>query len=398
MHMAAVALTLDLGASDQPVIAGYDVYRPANAMLNAAQVREELEEHLIANGLIEENVAPLAVHLLLAKTAPEILMQKAPADLTLNKPGWVVIAQTVAVLEDTAPGMSRLMSYQEIKAFSDLTAVTQEQAELLEITGVVPVINWAVLNNVIPYQIGKDYDSASLTKASSYFQWYMDALHQSETGLSTLPPDRRKLALEALKKVMPNGDYLQRQSLHYSYENSYAERSWLDYFRFFNPSGVISETYDLSVSKTGHSEYALSRLLRMRFSILDLHLSGDLIENGKLTARFLAKNDLNAPPNAFARVAELEPVDKLFDDAFDNYFRKAQESLSSVIKMAITSLPERDRHALTNGNMTFYTVRKEVNILNPREETQVDRNAAKGRKRPLRHHSLLRKRRSNPLL
>lgn len=47
--------------------------------------------------------------------------------------------------------------------------------------------------------------------------------------------------------------------------------------------------------------------------------------------------------------------------------------------MAITQMPERDRLALTRGKMTLYTVRKEVNPLNPNQETQIQRDEANGR-------------------
>ncbi|WP_146041246.1 hypothetical protein [Pseudomonas sp. MPR-ANC1] len=387
MHMAAVALALDLGASDQPVIAGYDVYRPANAPLNAAQVREELEAHLVTHALIEENVAPLAAHLLLAKVAPEFLVQGAPLDLTLDKPGWVLIAQTVAMLEHVAPGTSRVMNYAQIKAFSDLAPVTYEQNELQEITGVIPVINWAVLNGVIVYQVGRDYGSASLTKASSYFNRYMDALRQSETGLLAAPPDRRKLGLQSLKKVMPEGDYLEHKSLQFTFNGSRTETNFLDALRYSSPTGVLADLYNLAANAADLNEYSLSELLRLRLSVLDLYLSGDLVEEGRLTSRFKLKSGFQPPANAFARLAELENADTLYDQAFDTYYTGVQEGLAAVIKMAICCLPKDDRDALMNGYISLYTVRTSTlrkitgNLLNleAEKETQLQRDAEKGR-------------------
>lgn len=390
MHMAAVALALDLGASDQPVIAGYDVYQPANALLNAAQVREQLEAHLVAHALIEENVAPLAAHLLLAKVAPEFLVQGAPVDLTLDKPGWVLIAQTVAMLEHVAPGTSRMMHYEQIKAFSDLAPVTHEQNELQEITGVIPVINWAVLNGVIAYQVDKDYGSASLTTASSYFNRYMNALRQSETGLLATPPDRRKLGLQSLKKVMPEGDYLERKSLQFTYNGSQMETNFLDALKYSSPTGALADLYNLAANAADLNEYSLSELLRLRLSVLDLYLSGDLVEDGRLTNRFKTKSGFHPPANAFARLAELETADTLYDQAFDTYYTGVQEGLSAVIKMAICSLPKQDRNALMNGYISLYSVRTSTlrdafaiynNILGleTEKETQLQRDAEKGR-------------------
>lgn len=360
-------------------IVGYDVYQPGNASRNAAQVCEALEQHLIAEGACDEANAPLLVHLCLSSTAPELLVTGTPAELTLEKPGQVVLAQAVALIEGATPGATRSMTYAQIMAFSELSPVTAEQGVLHELSAVFPIINWAVMNGVIPYSAQRQYDQQAFKDAAGYFERYIEALNRSEIGLLTTPPDKRKIALSVLQEVLPKGDYLEYNAYGFNYEDSIEEKSWLEGFNFINPAGVIGESYNYVVDQLDLSEYALSRLLRMRLSILDLYLSGDLLENGAFTRRFKAKNKFELPSDAFKRIAELPALDKAFDDAFENYYQRAQESLASVIKMAITGLPEADRQLLCNGSLSFYTVRKSVNDLNPFEETQDHRDEAKGR-------------------
>lgn len=379
-EMLQAALVIDLESrTNRPILAGYDLYQPANATRHVAQVRESLEQHLVAEGLIEPDCALLAAHLILAGTAAEFLIPDIPTDLTLEKPGWVVITQAVALIEQASPGSSRLMTYAQIKAFADLAPLSPEQIEQHDAAGLPPTINWAVLNGVIDYRAKKDYDKAALVKATSYFERYMEALSQSETGLSKTPPDRRKIALAALNKVMPEGSYLEKKVFSIKYLSSFKDRSWLESVKAAHPAGILSEVYDLLLSVTNNSEYAINNLLRLRFSILDLYLSGDLIEKGKLTSRFQRQSSFKPPANAFDRLSELESPDVLFDQAFDNYYQGVREGMSSVIKMAISNMSEHDRRALTYGNLTLYTVRKEVNPLNPKEETQFARDQAKGR-------------------
>ncbi len=379
-EMLQAALVIDMEArTHPPILAGYDLYQPANATRHAAQVRVSLEQHLVSEGLIEPDCAPLAAHLLLAGAAAEFLIPDVPPDLTLEKPGWVVITQAVTLIEYASPGSSRLMTYAQIKAFSDLAPLSPEQTEQHDAAGFTPTINWAVLNGLIDYRAKKDYDKAALVKATSHFERYMEALSQSETGLSRAPPERRKIALEALTKVMPEGSYIEEKAFSIKYLSSFKDRSWLEGLKAAHPAGILSEFYDLLLSVTDNSEYAVSKLLRLRFSILDLYLSGDLIENGKLTDRFQRQSHFKPPANAFERLSELESPDALFAQAFDNYYQGVREGMSSVIKMAISNMPEPDRHALTRGNLTLYTVRKEVNPLNPKEETQFARDQAKGR-------------------
>jgi hypothetical protein len=379
-ELVVAALIIDMQLrSDQPLVAGYDFYQPANASRSAAEVCLLFEQHLVDLGLSEAYNAPLAAHLLIAGAAPELLIGEIPPGLTLDKPGWVTVRQTAAVIEHAAPGSSRVMTFAQLKMFSELTPVSGELDKLYEAAAIPAVVDWAVLNGVIPYRSEKDYDKAMVIKASAYFSRYMEALAQSETGLSTAPPDRRKVALRALEQVMPAGPYLEQQAFEIKYLDSFGERSWLEGLNAAHPAGILSEFWNFLASGTDNNEFAINGLLRMRLSILDLYMSGDLVENGQLSDKFKTRDNFHPPANAFARLAELQSPSQLFDQAFDRYYQDVREGLSSLIKIAITQMPERDRLALTNGEMTFYTVRKEVNPLNPNQETQIQRDEANGR-------------------
>ncbi|CAI8794318.1 Toxin [Pseudomonas sp. IT-347P] len=379
-QMASAAVLLDLDAKpDQHLISIYDPYKPQNALLTPAQVREEVEQHLIEQGLAEENVAPLAAHLLLSRTAPEFLIQDVPAELTLDKPGWVAVAQAVALIEIAEPGSSRLMNFAQLKAFSALSPVTPEQAMLHEATAIAPVINWAVMNDIITYSVDKKYDAATLRKASDFFNRYIEALNSCETALSTVPPDRRKVAMGELRRVLPAGGYLEERAFRFNFIRSLPERSWLEAFKYAIPGGGFPDLYDALTTKYGSADLAVSPLLRMRLSLLDLYLSDDLIEAGRLTDKLISDPTFAAPAGAFLRLPELRSARKLFDDAFEDYYQNVQRSLKSIVKMAIANMPESDRYALTNGTLALYTVRKEANKLNPNSETQAHRDEAKAR-------------------
>ncbi|HWH89368.1 MAG TPA: hypothetical protein VNV36_21675 [Pseudomonas sp.] len=378
LTLAALIIDMQL-RSDQPLVAGYDFYQPENAARSAAEVRVLFEQHLIEQGLSEPHNSPLAAHLLLAGGAPELLIGQIPSGLTLDKPGWVTVRQNVAIIEHAAPGSTRAMTFAQLKTFSELTPVSGELEKLYEAAAIPAVVDWAVLNGVISYRSNKDYDKAAVIEASAYFSRYMEALAQSETGLSTVPPDRRKIALRALEQVMPAGSYLEQQAFQIKYLESIGERRWLENLKAIHPGGILSDFWDFLASATDNNEYALNSLLRMRLSILDLYLSGDLVEDGQLSDKFKTLDNFHPPANAFSRLAELQSPSQLFDQEFDRYYQNVREGLSSLIKMAITQMPERDRVALTNGQMSFYTVRKEVNPANPQQETQIQRDEANGR-------------------
>lgn len=367
-YLAATALILDLQIDVEQhakMIDGFSLYQPANASKTSGQVVRALGHHLMARTPQEPELGPLMAHLLLAGAAPQFLVQQTPAELTIGKPGWVILSQAVALIELAAPGASRLMTYAQIKDFSELAPVSVTQRALYELTTITPVIQWAMLNGVLSDANGTNYEVSAFTTAANRFSEYVEALNETETGISAVPPDRRAIALQALQRVLPAGGYLQQRIFKIRHDASFGDRNVLEWLRFVQP--------------LSHLTVDSSQITRLRASILDLYMSGDLSVNGKFTEKFIPAGAFNPPAGAFSRLSELESVDHLFDKAFDEYYSKLQKSLAIVIKIAISNLPERDRTMLSNGLINLYTVRKSVNPLNPFQETQRHRNAAKGR-------------------
>ncbi|AXI61514.1 hypothetical protein DLD99_13870 [Pseudomonas kribbensis] len=367
--LVATALILDLGFEVERhanVIAGFHLYHPDNASKTAPQVVEALEWQLTREAQLPPAYAPLAAHLLLACAAPQLLIQQTPAELTIGKPGWVIVSQAVALVELTAPGASRLMTYDRIKAFSELAPVSPVQRTLQELATITPILQWARLNGVLPEASGRDDDVHAFTTAASRFSQYVEALNNVETGIAIVPPDRRQLALQELKRVMPDGRYLEQQVFRANFDVALGERSALEWLTLFFPSSLGN------VQNT-------SAVGRLRVSILDLYMSDDLVVNGKLTDKFVSTANFNPPQNAFSRLGELKPIDSLFEKTFDQYHLTLKKIQASILKMAVSNLPKADRTMIANGFITLYTVRESVNPLNPFEETQRQRDAAKGR-------------------
>ncbi|WP_166219648.1 hypothetical protein [Pseudomonas atagonensis] len=380
--LLATAVIIDLGLTADKhtrTIAGFDFYQPNHALLTAPQVRERFEAYLVESNLAEPDFASLAAYLLLAFAAPEFLIADTPEQLTLGKPGWVVVTQAVTLIEMSAPGTARSMSFSAIKNFSHLLPISEEQRVLHELTAVAPVINWAVLNGIVTYTVDKDYDQQTFTVAAEYFERYMEALHQSENGLSAIPPDRRELARQALLKVMPAGEYLEAPTWRFTSVASLKERSWTDLLQLFSISGLLINIADFASMETKNQDLAISELARLRLSILDLYMSDDLIVDGRLNNAFFIQEGDNSPADAFLRLAELPPAIPAFEQAFAEYYAALQKSLAAVLKIAICSLPEDERTFLTNSYVTLHTVRPGVNTLNPFQETQAQRDEAKGR-------------------
>ncbi|MFM9380626.1 hypothetical protein [Pseudomonas sp. UV AK001] len=366
--MVATALILDLGIEVErqtKIIAGFQLYHPANASKTAPQVVEAFEWQLTRELQLDPLYAPLAAHLLLACAAPQLMVQQTPAELAIGKPDWVIVSQAVEMIELTAPGASRLMTYEQVKVFSELAPVSTTQRTLHELTTITPIIQWGMLNGILPATADND-DVNAFTTAANRFSQYVEALNDVETGIAVIPPDRRELALQELKRVMPEGHYLEQQVFKANFDLALAERNAFEWGLLLLP---VSEG----------NVYLTSAIGRLRVSILDLYMSGDLVVNGKLTDKFVTVGKFNPPRGAFSRINELKPIDSIFDKAFEQYYLALKKCLSSILKMAVANLPEPDRRMIANGFITLYTVREAVNPLNPFQETPRQRNAAKGR-------------------
>ncbi|MDP0947349.1 hypothetical protein, partial [Klebsiella pneumoniae] len=69
-------------------------------------------------------------HIMLANVAPEFLVRDTPATLHIGSPAWLAFRKTVALLEESAAGSSRTLTYDQVLERSALEPLTPQQAVL----------------------------------------------------------------------------------------------------------------------------------------------------------------------------------------------------------------------------------------------------------------------------
>ncbi|MGK9536865.1 hypothetical protein O6466_23785, partial [Salmonella enterica subsp. enterica] len=80
--LAAMVLELDPQAgSKRGVVAGYDLYQPANRDVHPSVVVSRLEKHLVDQGKVPVELAPAAARLLLAGADPAFIAEDMPSNL-----------------------------------------------------------------------------------------------------------------------------------------------------------------------------------------------------------------------------------------------------------------------------------------------------------------------------
>jgi hypothetical protein len=323
-------------------VLGYELYKPANAELPPYQILLNMEKHLVDSSIINANVAPLAVHFYTAAVAPEFLVQKLPDTLTICSPGWPMFSFTVAKLEAIAPGSTRLMTYEQVLAYSGIEPFTEQMEQLFGLLVVGPILNWAAINNIIPYNAQGEYSDDDFVTANDRYTVYTEALEQCNNALSTPLPTREDIALKELKRVLRDGSYLTAKDHYHAALN------------FDDP-----------------------------LSVHDMFMSGHLLSDGwtgselasnvaiKISAGHMIKSEQS-------KFHKLQNIENLYKVEFKNYFDQLKAGFIIALKLAISKMLPADRAVLECGIVSLYTVRKKFSD-SAAKETQRVRDKRRGR-------------------
>ena len=313
-------------------IAGFDLYAPANAGRTLAQVREALEDHLVGNKGVRPEAVQATAHIMLANVAPEFLVRDIPNTLHIGSPAWLAFRKTVALLEESAAGSSRTLTYDQVLERSALEPLTPEQAVLFHAAETDPLLDWAKMHGVIALRADDEYTAEDLKQAAQRYSAYIEVTHQATTTLSTPVVGRRALAEADLKRVFPGRDV--NKAVHFV-ENVF----------FFAP------THDVGYQQ----------------SLVDLHMMG-LLKNGRFDSLLQDSSPFSTPSNSqfapeFAglktQFTKLKYSRQMLDQAAKDNSIGFHSAISTGLKDILSKMPYADRHALETQKLTFYQVQAE---------------------------------------
>jgi hypothetical protein len=321
--LAQVLLTAIVLQSDPSIGTGgkrncigrFDIYDPGSmADRPLYTLRENFEAYLVATGH-SHSIVPLISHLLLAHVAPGLLVKNLPAELYVGSIGWVTFAQAVSFVEINRRGSSRFMSYEQIMKFANMDTVSPVLGQLQGIAAIDPIVDWALINEVITHENLKTSATAAAQSALDAYKTHVDAMVLGVKAFAAPPPNRKRLAMTALKRAVPNCDFIEEPLLR-------------------------PEPFSA-----------------MRVSLLDLHIEGLLTS---------ATWDWNKEPNIFNAYPELlllPPIKPVFDAELASYHKDIHKAIGSNIKLAIAGMPRSDREIFASSKVTFFTVRPSVEEL-----------------------------------
>lgn len=317
--LSALHLLLDepsITAPKRNHVAGFDLAQPLHWGQQAGAVREGLSEYLHKNHITSLGMANVGAYLLLARQAPELLIKDIPPQVTYGSPTWVSLAVAVAAIEAQSPGKVSNMTFAQVM-FSAQSAILANR-EVTAQAQKSALVDWGVINGIIPRQTDDRYDAGDLDRLRTVFNAQLNATLGASGLLETEIPRRKDIALAQLKQRFGEGVPLEEKLLKVvDSKQPYAQ-----------------PLYDPNRAPGG------------LFSMLDIAMSG--LERYQWETK--DSRILNAVQGKNLNL----DVNKIFNERFEHAITSRKQGIGTTLKHLVAALPLADRENLEFGKLEFF--------------------------------------------
>jgi hypothetical protein len=364
--VAALILHAEQGSTAAPGhIAGYNLYKPANMGRTFDAVRRDLEKHLSVERGLDPKLAVMVAQIRLAQVAPEFLVQNVPKEIRVGTPAWMDVRLGSEMVERHAPGASRMMNEEQISELTCLAPIDEAQATLMQLGSVRILLDWAVLNGVIPDAAGGEHPPTAIKTACKAFFKQREEVNDAMNAVTELP-SRRVFAIRELLKVFPGTTLSQLEAIKVVRARTYDRRN-------------------LSISEPRSA------------SIIEMYMTGDLTPGKWVLASDMPRKPARARSTPFefnlsveapaSKVAELDnrirnlpDLKPLLDTAVADHAVALRKAYATQLKLMFSRMPLTDRQLLNDPKsvVSLFTVRGETG-LPPAIQTKEDTEALTGR-------------------
>ncbi|MBN2992532.1 hypothetical protein JWR97_15680 [Pseudomonas cedrina subsp. fulgida] len=279
----------------------------------ASDVIAGIGSHLIAKGRATVQTAKLATRLLLARTAPELLVRDIPRSVTYGSLTWAQLAIATARLEADSPGRALNLSYAEVLAYAEQVKTSQPVLQDIQQKALA---HWGRANGLLTSDAPTDREQEALRVE---FNRQVQALTTASSLAQTPMPSRREMALAALTQAFPN----------------------LDPALFETPG----------LARVLRSPGRTGQFPGLR-SMLDIVMHG-----GKLDANeHWESRNKSIPATAFCQLYESGKLNvaEAFKTGYDQAITSIEKGQQGLADYLISTLPPQDRKNLEYGQLEFF--------------------------------------------
>jgi len=342
--LSALILDLDATAGEEDAaLAGFDLAAGTHSGKTCAELRSDLELHLVRRRKVSTLAAQLAAHLLLAGAAPECLVQALPATLRFRTSiAWMSFKQGVMMAEALAPGSARYMTYDDMISLASQPSTTSQQQQWREYTATRVLLDWAIAVGELPERENGHYTAGEIDVVKQRLTQRLQALKDALVTFASEPPTRNSIALADLKRVFPQHPLLEKACL----------------WRPVPP--LASSSLRFPMHHHDRQNYSLH-------SLVELHMDGQLDDT-----RWQSTEPQLDLTQMRTRFGQLVNINERFDSAFGAHIERMKQAYSTAIEDLLAQLSPADRLHIQQADLQLLVLKKEpgkdLALLSPAEE------------------------------
>ncbi|WP_419711423.1 deaminase domain-containing protein [Pseudomonas sp. NFX224] len=336
-------------------IASYDFKSKLNWGKSYNDIWTEFKNHLIkSKRAASEKKAIIMARLFLREFPTEFRISDIPKELSYrNSVVWVNFVSGVNLVNVTDPNALYRKTFQQLVDLPLKTSKETKKEQLLAVTlaRLLPTVEWAVTQRIIPQKQYEEYSQAEVDLASSELDAHINALSDSHITLSKAAPDRLLIAKTVIDHDFPKIIY--NDSVVDSFWNDHELTEPVRYINWITGRSIVDVVAD---DNFDDKKTWLIIKKDSKTTLFSLWLD----ENRKLnTANTSSSKVHNTIRNA----------KELFEQQFKEHLTSLTDAYKTLIKSLLASLTFADRQALELGTLKIYTLRKETQTVEARNET-----------------------------
>ena len=190
--------------SNRTKVAGFDLANMNLSGMNAQDIYATLSDHLRETGVTNHYNGVLAMEVLLARKAPELLVKDIPETLTKGTHSWVSFVTAVARIEAEAPGSTSRMTYAQVMMRHELAPITLADKLVEQQAQTDALKDWGVYNGVLTRSSTDQYSEEDMAKVRAAFNEQMHQLNESSKTFATPFPVLHEMAVASIKEQNPH--------------------------------------------------------------------------------------------------------------------------------------------------------------------------------------------------
>ncbi|ANJ54909.1 hypothetical protein PMA3_06925 [Pseudomonas silesiensis] len=345
-------------------IAGYDLQSLSNWGKSYNSIWKEFENHLlISNRASSEKEATVLAKLFLCQFPAEFCITDIPSELSYRgSVVWVNFMTGVTLVHSASPKALYRQNFQKLVnlPLKLSEGAPEEHLHAVSLARLLPAVDWAVTQGVIPQKPYEEYTQAETERALSELDKHTAALNAAITQINEEPPKRLSIAEAEIKKLFKECDLLSKGRKLASKKPSVGARPASGYLKYSIVDILASDRFGVKQKWWVTEGDGITRT--DRWIMIDKNRS-------IRTEGLWVISSLNGRKTVLSPYAEMPDVRALFDTDFKRHLESITAAYETLIRTLLASLPLTDRQALEFGEVQVYSLRGQTQYTYAHEET-----------------------------